>query len=312
MVAAWLVVAAVVACAPTAEPRDAGSAPQRADSVPVVAGALLLPSAPTPPRPDPSLPAPTTPPWTAAPPPVLVAPMDPVLVLPGPADPLPRAAAAAPGPPLVAPPTPEPIPVPPSVAAGVGVGLALPPPRPTPAVPAPTALPDTGVVEGIASWYGPGFAGRKTASGEIFDPGQLTAAHRTLPFGSVVRVTHLESGQSVLVRINDRGPFEPTRLIDLSQAAAEALGMLSAGVAPVRLELLTAGLGDLKLAVAADLDGYEARSTRFPPGQLVVLEGSGGPLLVRVVAGEAGFGADLFVSPAVFDALGPITAARLD
>jgi hypothetical protein len=140
----------------------------------------------------------------------------------------------------------------------------------------------------------------------------LTAAHRTLPFGSVVRVTHLGNGRSVLVRINDRGPFEPTRIIDLSRAAAEELGMVSAGVAPVSLELLTVGVGDLKLAVAPDLEDFEARSTRFLPGQLLVLEGSSGPLLVRVVAGEAGFGADLFVSAALFDALGPITSARFD
>jgi rare lipoprotein A len=89
---------------------------------------------------------------------------------------------------------------------------------------------------GVASWYGPGFAGRKTASGERFDPSQYTAAHRTLPFGSKVRVTH--NGRSVVVRINDRGPFHGGRVIDLSQAAAEDLGIRRAGSGRVELALL--------------------------------------------------------------------------
>ena len=84
---------------------------------------------------------------------------------------------------------------------------------------------------GVASWYGPGFYGRKTASGERFTGKALTAAHRTLPFGSMVRVTDKRSGRSIVVRINDRGPFKHGRVIDLSAAAARALGM--GGVAPV-------------------------------------------------------------------------------
>lgn len=99
--------------------------------------------------------------------------------------------------------------------------------------PAPEAL-----GTGIASWYGPRFAGRRTASGERFDPSQFTAAHRTLPFGSMVRVTHLSSGKSVVVRINDRGPFAKGRVIDLSQAAASEIGMVHAGKGEVSLELL--------------------------------------------------------------------------
>ena len=90
--------------------------------------------------------------------------------------------------------------------------------------------------EGVASWYGARFAGRKTASGERFDPGQMTAAHRTLPFGSRVRVTH--SGKSVVVRINDRGPFHGGRVIDLSKAAADELGLVGAGSGRVQLALL--------------------------------------------------------------------------
>jgi rare lipoprotein A len=89
---------------------------------------------------------------------------------------------------------------------------------------------------GIASWYGPGFHGRKTANGERFDRNAMTAAHRSLPFGTRVRVRLLSQDRAVEVRINDRGPFVPGRIIDLSQAAAQALGI--AGIAQVQLELL--------------------------------------------------------------------------
>jgi len=92
--------------------------------------------------------------------------------------------------------------------------------------------------EGHASWYGSRHQGRRTASGEAFDQNALTAAHRQLPFGTRVRVTHLGSGRSVVVRINDRGPVSRQRIIDLSRAAAERLDMLRQGVAPVRIEAL--------------------------------------------------------------------------
>ena len=91
--------------------------------------------------------------------------------------------------------------------------------------------------EGLASWYGGKFQGRRTASGELFDTRQLTAAHKSLPFGTLVLVTNLENGRSVTVRINDRGPFVPGRVIDLSLAAAAAIGLAGRGVAPVRLEV---------------------------------------------------------------------------
>jgi len=97
---------------------------------------------------------------------------------------------------------------------------------------------------GYASWYGGKFQGRKTASGEIFDTHQLTAAHKTLPFGSIVRVTNQENGKSVEVRINDRGPFVEGRIIDLSMAAAMEIGMLGSGVAPVEIEVLKRGPED--------------------------------------------------------------------
>ncbi|WP_345814591.1 septal ring lytic transglycosylase RlpA family protein [Paraburkholderia sp. PREW-6R] len=93
---------------------------------------------------------------------------------------------------------------------------------------------------GLASWYGSAFNGRRTASGERYDMNALTAAHRTLPLGACVRVTSVGSAHSVVVRINDRGPFVRGRVIDLSHAAAVALGMGAAGNAQVWLERLTA------------------------------------------------------------------------
>ena len=97
------------------------------------------------------------------------------------------------------------------------------------------------VVQGAASWYGPGFYGRTTANGERLRKGTLTAAHRTLPFGSRVRVTNLSNGRSVVVRINDRGPFKDHRVIDLAHGAASQLKMIQAGEVPVKLEILSKG-----------------------------------------------------------------------
>lgn len=128
---------------------------------------------------------------------------------------------------------------------------AAPAARPTPAAelaalppaaaPAPEPAPEPGVAEsltGLASWYGKDFHGRLTASGEPYDMAALTAAHQTLPFGSRVRVTNLANGRSVVVTINDRGPFVDSRLIDLSHAAAKKLGILQDGVAEVRVDVL--------------------------------------------------------------------------
>jgi rare lipoprotein A len=91
---------------------------------------------------------------------------------------------------------------------------------------------------GMASWYGAPYHGRPSASGEIYDQEKFTAAHRTLPFGARVRVRRVDTGRSVVVGINDRGPFAKSRIIDLSHAAAAALGMVDGGVAPVTLEVL--------------------------------------------------------------------------
>lgn len=96
--------------------------------------------------------------------------------------------------------------------------------------------------EGKASWYGPGFDGRLTASGEIFSRYALTAAHRTLRHGSVVRVTNLRNGNSTLLVINDWGPVPADRVIDVSETAADLLGFHHQGVAPVRVEVLRASV----------------------------------------------------------------------
>lgn len=100
------------------------------------------------------------------------------------------------------------------------------------------ALAHTKLGVGIASWYGPGFHGRSTANGERFDMHGMTAAHKTLPFNTTVRVTNVRNGRSVVVRINDRGPFIKSRTIDLSHGAAKALGMINAGTAKVELEII--------------------------------------------------------------------------
>jgi rare lipoprotein A len=94
-------------------------------------------------------------------------------------------------------------------------------------------------ISGSASWYGPGFHGRTTANGERFNQNELTAAHRTLPFGTKVRVTNRNTGKSVTVRINDRGPFHGNRVIDLSRAAAGKIGLVNSGVGNVKIDVLS-------------------------------------------------------------------------
>lgn len=96
---------------------------------------------------------------------------------------------------------------------------------------------NSSALTGLASYYGAG-VGEKTATGERFDPSGMTAAHRTLPFGTRVKVTRVDTGDSVVVRINDRGPFKPGRVIDLSEGAAKTLGMTNVGLTNVRLEVM--------------------------------------------------------------------------
>ena len=108
-----------------------------------------------------------------------------------------------------------------------------------PAIERRPAVPGEYVEEGVASWYGVPFNGRRTSNGEIYDMHEMTAAHRTLPFNCVVRVTNLNNGKQTEVRINDRGPFVANRVIDLSMSAAQAIEMIGPGTANVRLEILS-------------------------------------------------------------------------
>src|SRR5690625_4319723 len=162
-------------------------------------------------------------------------------------------------------------------------------------------------VTGNASWYGPGFAGRHTANGEIFNPAELTAAHRTLPFNTRVRVTHTATGQSVTVRINDRGPFKDNRIIDLSRAAADAIGLTASGVGQVELEILS-GDGVVTGAPTSELTPFEVVARGRSLGELLLLspalEGSSAPVMVRVVGTEPPPDADLLMSEQLFAQLG--------
>jgi rare lipoprotein A len=125
------------------------------------------------------------------------------------------------------------------------------------------------VETGEASWYGPGFHGRKTASGERFDTYDMTAAHKTLPFGTLLKVTNLDNNLFVVVRINDRGPYIRGRIIDLSRVAKDALGM--GGTAPVRLEqvsqeeadLLRQGIDPRETIDITEIDTAEFKSTEL-------------------------------------------------
>ncbi|MEQ8250153.1 MAG: septal ring lytic transglycosylase RlpA family protein [Oceanibaculum nanhaiense] len=120
---------------------------------------------------------------------------------------------------------------------------------------------------GIASWYGPGFHGKLTANGEIYDENDLTAAHRTLPMPSLVRVTNLENGRSLVVRVNDRGPFAHGRIIDLSRRSAQLLGIEQRGTAKVKVEILPAE--SQRLAEAAKQGTLIATADAQQPGASV-------------------------------------------
>jgi rare lipoprotein A len=131
------------------------------------------------------------------------------------------------------------------VLAGLGMSactsLKLPEPDPPPSAAAPaSSMQPVFQQTGVASWYGKGHHGRLTASGERFDMTQLTAAHRSLELGTVVRVTNLVTGDTIRVRINDRGPYVKGRVIDVSAKAARRLGMHQAGLAEVRIEVFDA------------------------------------------------------------------------
>lgn len=183
------------------------------------------------------------------------------------------------------------------MAALVGAGCAK-----KRRVPAPPVRPQAGwTEEGVASWYGHPYHGRKAANGETYDMEKMTAAHRTLPFGAMVSVENRENGKRVEVRVTDRGPFVEGRIIDLSRAAAEAIGMLGPGTARVQIRLT--GYGPAKLAeegveeeagFAVQVAAFSIRANaeamkerlggRYHPVRVVEREGSKTPW--RVLVGE--------------------------
>ena len=151
------------------------------------------------------------------------------------------------------------------------------------------------VESGVASWYGHPYHGRAAANGEIYDMETLTAAHRTLPFGTWVRVLNLHNGKSVEVRITDRGPFIEGRIVDLSRAAARAVDMIGPGTAPVRLEVIAAPAPALAVsdAFAVQVGAYQNRNNaervraameqRYGRARLVLRQAS--PPVWRVLVG---------------------------
>lgn len=150
------------------------------------------------------------------------------------------------------------------------------------------------VEEGVASWYGIPFNGHRTSNGEIYDMYQMTAAHRTLPFGAVVRVTNLRNGKQTEVRINDRGPFVAGRIIDLSLSAAQGIEMVGTGTAPVHLEVISGpnpSVGFFGVQVGAFLVQENAErlkaqlEARYPPVTIVKFELPNG-LFYRVRVGR--------------------------
>jgi len=160
------------------------------------------------------------------------------------------------------------------------------------AIPSPVvgSLPEVGV----ASWYGHPYHGRASASGEIYDMEQMTAAHRTLPFGTWVRVFNLDNDKTVDVRINDRGPFVDNRVIDLSHAAARAIGMIGPGLARVRLEIMATPAAVTSGFYAVQVGAFQVRANaerlraemeaRYGSARMVLR--SGEPPLWRVLVGQ--------------------------
>ncbi len=151
---------------------------------------------------------------------------------------------------------------------------------------------------GLASWYGPEFQGRRTSSGEVFDMRHLTAAHRDLPLGTWILVTNLDNGRAVEVRVNDRGPFASDRILDLSYAAADLLGMVGPGVVPVRvvvsrLEGGASVAGPLRFTVQVGSFAAEANARRLHqalagirPDVEIVRSAVGGDIFYRVRVGN--------------------------
>ena len=143
--------------------------------------------------------------------------------------------------------------------AGLVLGCAVYSPRRPP--------PGTTLI-GVASWYGPGFHGRRTANGEVYDMHRLTAAHKTLPFDTRLEVRNLENGRSVLVRVNDRGPHVKRRILDVSYAAAQELGMMGSGITRVELRILRYDVvtaDSPRYTVQVGAFGEAGRGVKAPP-----------------------------------------------
>lgn len=165
-----------------------------------------------------------------------------------------------------------------------------------PAAPHPAAVPQIGDEEtGIASWYGHPYHGRRASNGEIYDMEKLTAAHRTLPFGAMVRVRNLDNDRTVEVRITDRGPFIEGRIIDLSRAAARDIGMLGPGTAKVRLRIvalpavLPEGYFAVQIGAFRHRPNAERERIRMAEryGSARLVRRGGSPALWRVLVGRA-------------------------
>lgn len=129
---------------------------------------------------------------------------------------------------------------------------------------APVPVPELQPMHGVASWYGEEFAGRTTANGEIFDPAGLTAAHRTLPFGTIIDVTNAQTKQTVRVRVNDRGPYIGGRLLDLSYAAAQKIGLIEPGIGEVDIAIVRVGGGEREAPVPLEVTIAEAPKAVAP------------------------------------------------
>ena len=165
-------------------------------------------------------------------------------------------------------------------------------PRLVPSPPGAVAIGSTET--GVASWYGHPYHGRASASGEIYDMEKLTAAHRTMPFHTWVRVRCVENGKTVEVRINDRGPFVDNRIIDLSKAAARAIDMIGPGTAKVKLEVIRAPEGAAVPRFAVQVGAFRDRASaerveremkrKYGAAKLVRREGT--PVIWRVLVGE--------------------------
>lgn len=165
------------------------------------------------------------------------------------------------------------------------------PPSPRVSV-APVMIGD--VERGIASWYGDPYHGRRSANGEVYDMHQMTAAHRTMPFGTWVKVDNETNGKSTKVRITDRGPFVGDRVIDLSRKAAEEISLIGPGTAKVRLTVIDAPDGEVVEKYGVQVAAWEdkARAEEFKKliakqfGDIRIVEREGKPVLYRVIVGS--------------------------